>query len=141
MKKIFLAFFSIAFLSLIGSVIVFAQTSDRSSSTRPFDISCMRTIVSQRETTIQSSFDVFYSSVKSSLQTRQSALLTAWSIADKKQRHTAIRDAWSKFSESKKSASQIFKQAKLAAWKQFKADRKNCRVTGPEENQGVDINI
>jgi len=56
-------------------------------------------------------------SIKTALETRKTALKTAWSTTDATQRKSAIK----------------------AAWAQFKTEAKACKATSTNEIQGNDV--
>lgn len=104
-------------------------------------LACVKTAVEKREAAIQTAFDNFSVTIKSTLQTRKSELSAAWDIADRNERMKAVRNAWAKFKEAKRTAAKTFNQARLAAWKQFTIDRKACKALPTGEIPGADLSF
>ncbi len=134
-------------LAIMGVTALGANAQTTSSSVRPvppaqgkqLDIACMRTAVEKRENAIEAAWDKFAASIKSSLGTRKSELLTAWGITNRLERAKAINAAWAKFRTSRIAARKTLDGDRQAAWRQFIADRKVCGSGPTGEDPATDM--
>jgi len=89
---------------------------------------CMQNAVAKRDGAIITAWDKFSATIKSALETRKSALVTAWGINARKERRAAIKAAWNAFRKSNKDARIVLKSERNSAWNQFRIDAKGCRI-------------
>ena len=155
-KKLFISSCLAAFLVATLGLPVLAQNTTASATpaknimnilkktTATVNLACMQTAVGKRDTAIISAFDVFYAATKQALETRKTALTSAWGITDKTQRKTALTAAWKVYKDTQKTARQTLNKARKDAWQNFYTDRKACGTSGASEDQGtesMDVNI
>lgn len=122
MKKI-ISSILIVFIFGIG-LIAFAETTN---TKKTVDLTCMQIAVEKRDNAIITAWDKYTASVKSALETRKSALKSAWAITDKVQRVAAIRTAWSNYKSAIKTARKTWATEKRSAWQTWKTDAKTCK--------------
>ena len=141
-NKVVMTFGAVALFA--GSIPVFAEegrmenknaTSTGSAVTATV-LTCMQAAVDARDTAVIAGFDAYYPSVKTALQTRQSALKAAWAQTDQKTRRDATRAAWDAYKASIKTARSTMKAAHKAAWMKFEADRKACSPRATRDDNG-----
>lgn len=142
MKKIL---FSAGFVivSMIFSGVAFAEeivTTVSSEQKNTTDFNCVKTAVTTRETSIQSSFSKFSTTMTTALASRGVALSESWGMADAKTRRDSRNTAWNNYKKTAKDASRLLKTEKNNAWNKFKADSKACKVP-VVESESVVANI
>ena len=96
------------------------------------DGTCMVTAVTKRDNAILAAMDAYSAAVHSALQTRTSAVTTAWQNTDVKARRAAIKAAYLAGRTTVKTARKDWKAGRDAAWKQFRTDRKACGATAAD---------
>ena len=106
------------------------------------DLACMQTAVGGRDTAIIAAADVFYSAIKSALETRKAELVASWGLTIPVERRATRRAAWNKFYASSKQARTALRAAKKSAWDKFYADSKACKGVASDElgGRGIDAN-
>lgn len=118
--------------------------SSRASSASTTDVSCIKTAVEAREGKIIENQTNFSSEMKTVLETRKNALISAWGVTDAKNRKTDIKSAWNNFKTSSKVLTKAIKENNKSAWSTFEASRKACKGSAStaglaEENEGKGI--
>lgn len=109
-----------ASLSLSLAAPAFAATT--------INLQCMQNAVDRRESSLITSFDNYYSSVRSAMSIRKDGLRNSWSISDKKIRNDGIRAIEKTFRTAEKNARNARKDADRAAEKTYKSDAKLCET-------------
>ena len=106
------------------------------------DLACMQTAVGGRDTAIIAATDVFYSAMKSALETRKAELVASWGLTIPVERRATRRAACNKFYASSKQARTALRAAKKSAWDKFYADSKACKGVASDElgGRGIDAN-
>jgi hypothetical protein len=121
MKKIIS---SILIVLIFGiGLIAFAETTN---AKKTVDLTCMQSAVEKRDGAIITAWDKYTASVKSALETRKSALKSAWTITEKTERISAIKTAWNNYKSSIKTTRQTWMKERKATWQTWKTDAKAC---------------
>lgn len=122
-----------------------AQTgTNRTTTARTLDITCIQAAVDKREAAIIAAVDTYHSTVKTALETRRAALKAAWAIADRTQRRAAIKAAWDAFRGTWRTASNALHKTRRDAWKQYRTDRRACGPTATSDDltsESADSNL
>ncbi len=137
-KKLLIILIFVTFLFTTGLIV---KAVNKNLTDTAEVMACVKKAVEKRETTIQTAFDDFTTTIKSALQTRKNELLAAWDISERNERRIAIQNAWNKFREAKRTAIRTFNQARLTAWKQFTIERRACKALPTNENPGIDLSF
>jgi hypothetical protein len=135
-NKVFIG--TITITTLASGTLAFAQNAEgrKDGVLNAQTLSCVQTAIDMRDTAIIAAFDAYYPAVKSALQTRQSALKTAWMQTGQKERREAIKAAWDVYSKAIKSARMTMKAAHKATWSKFETDRKACNPKAGGDDKG-----
>jgi len=119
MKKII---FFVAIASIIAlPIFVLAKNN------ATVDLTCMQNAVEKRDSAIITAWDKYSASVKSALETRKSALKSAWTITEKTERISAIKTAWNNYKSAIKTTRQTWMKERKATWQAWKTDAKTCK--------------
>lgn len=133
------------FVALIFAITVFAKSTlakSCDSCSKNLSASCMQTAVEKRDIALIAAWDKYSAAIKSALETRKTALKSAWAVVDRTDRKKAIQDAWKNFKDERKEAREAFKNERKSAWQQFKKERKSCRNNGDDATaEAVDNSI
>lgn len=97
-------------------------------------ITCIKTAVDKRETTIFSAFTVYTDSSLASLATRKTSLLAAWNKPTKAEIKSAISVAWKTYKSSMSDNKALLHTSRSTAWAIYKADIKLCKWTSLVQN-------
>jgi len=127
-------------IALLGAILSLALSTTAFAA---LDTSCMVTAVDKREDAIISAWDTYAANYKAALETRQTALLAAWTDTNKATRRAAVRNAWRNFRKSRRATWRTRRSAILSAWRQFKTDRIACGAQSADESgtQSEDLNV
>lgn len=93
---------------------------------RKLDLACMQTSVEKRDNAIIAAWDKFTPAIKTALETRKTALKSAWTNTDKKARREAIKKTWTDYRDAVKTTRKTFNSERKAVWKTFNVERKSC---------------
>lgn len=112
-----------------------AETSQRSGrASTTVDATCMASAVETRETALLSAWSELNDSLVSALTDRKTALIAAWNISSQSERSIALKTAWKDWKADKKAANTEFRKDRKAAWDAFKKTAKDtCRTSVPKE--------
>jgi hypothetical protein len=130
MKKKALIALGISALAL-SSLVTVAQAKKTVS---PVKATCIQTAVVKRETATIAAFDVYTTSLRNVLGTKQEALKNAWGKTVVAERRSGLKDAWKNFRNSRLEIRKTYKAAQKSAWDLFKNEQKNCNVHGLQED-------
>lgn len=125
-------------LSLLALPVLADTASNANGANKTVDLSKMQAAVDARDTTIILAWDKYSADVKSALETRETALKSAWALTDKAARKTAIKEAWTNYRNAIKSAREALKKAKNDAWTQWKIDSKAAKGNA-EDNTSMSV--
>ncbi|MEK7150373.1 MAG: hypothetical protein AAB736_02080 [Patescibacteria group bacterium] len=107
------------------------------------NVICIKTAVEAREGRIIEIQVNSSSDMKTALETRKSALISAWSIYPGKDRRDAIKGAWNAFKSTSKTIGKALKDNNKSAWATFESATKPCKLGDgqglSEENAGKGI--
>lgn len=105
-----------------------------SSSTPKVDAACMQTAVENREIAITGAWTTFTSAIVSALESRKTALYSAWGMSDAKARGAAIKTTATTWKSANKKAHEELRKSRGAAWETFKKTAKDsCKMPVPKE--------
>ncbi len=108
----------------------------------PTTIACVRTAVTNRESSLDSAIGIYTQSVNTAYSTRASALASAYTLTDRTSIRNAVRAAWSAFNSSMKSARKAWQSARESAWNTFRTASRTCKVPSDisdQSNMGSDV--
>jgi hypothetical protein len=125
MKKA-LFFSAVAVMAMWGGVFAPGVSAAALSAS---ELACVRTAVEKRENGIIAAHTAFGSAVGSALQTRKSALVSAWGIEDRKARNTARYEAWRAFKDAVSLARKTHRTAVGGVWDAYRGEAKACNVS------------
>ena len=138
MKKIFLLV-SLLLVSFVLSSSVYAVAKKDAGA---LDLACIQTAVGKRETAVITASNTLATSIKSALESRKTALISAWGITNAKERRAARNLAWSTFKTAQKAARNAHLASVKYAWATWKTDATNCKVdVAGVEPQGLDVSV
>ncbi len=104
-----------------------AQTgTSTATSTPPMNLPCIQAAVQKHGNALIAAEEAFWSARKGATQTRLSAIVAAWGIADPVARRTAIKQANRAYRDALKQAQEAKRNAEKAAADQWKVDRNAC---------------
>ncbi len=132
MKKTIVLGLSVALLAMSGSI-TYAQIKSVgakafANQNASMNLPCVQTAVGVRETAIQASFTKFTSSTLTAMQTRATALNTAWGMTVGAERRAARKAAWDAYKSTNDAARATFKTEKQVAWDTFNKASAVCGV-------------
>ena len=126
-------------LSLLAlPVLADSTTPNANNANKAVDLTKMQAAVDTRDSAIILAWDKYTTDVKSTLETRETALKAAWALTDKTARKTAIKGAWTNYRNAIKSAREALKKAKNDAWAQWKIDSKAAKGNA-EDNTSISV--
>lgn len=105
------------------------------------DLVCMQTAVATRETAVVSSFDTYFTTLKTALTARMDDLKAAWALTDATARQEAIKKAWSDFDAAMKGDRETLKTAKKSVWDAFQTSKKTCHAANDAKDSKDDTNL
>lgn len=108
------------------------------------DFACVGAAVAVREDAIISGFSTYSTSALSALNTRKSALASAWALTTNDEIKKAAKDAMSAYKKSLKTARKTFKDARKSAWDTYKTSVKACSGEGESldsNGSGIDNSL
>ncbi len=139
MKKIFIVSLGVAILAITGNIAL-AQTQVKNTKAPTMNFSCVQTAVAEREAAVQQAFTKFNATVLTSLQTRATALNTAWGTTDAKTRRFQRAAAWETYRVANQTARNTLKTERTTAWNAFKTTSTGtCKVEVVETDTGDNL--
>ncbi len=90
-------------------------------------VTCIKTALQKRETTIFSDFTTYQNSALVVLATRKTALFAAWDKSTKSEVKTAVSTAWKTYKSSMSDLKSTLHTARDAAWSLYKTEVKSCK--------------
>ncbi len=97
-------------------------------------VTCIKTAVEKRETTLISALTNYQSGSLTILITRKTALLAAWDKLTKLEIKTAISAAWKAYKISMTDLKATLYTSRRAAWSTYKTEVKLCKWTSLVQN-------
>ncbi|GEM_PF-5047162 len=130
----------------IATSVVFAEAErPNATSTQPtthsINLACVQSAVQTRESALQSAWQTFSSAGSSALTARASALQAAWGNAEKQARQTAVKKAWRDFNTAIRAAKKVHKTANREAWAAFRTARKTCGTNSSDGDEDSGENL
>ncbi len=112
----------------------------QNASSTNVDATCMQTAVDTRESSLETAWNTFTTSVTSALSARKTALHDAWGLSVVSERNAAIKTAWKEWKSASKTNHKKLITDRKSAWETFrKTTKESCKVTAPkEEGQSSD---
>jgi hypothetical protein len=109
-------------------------TSTTPTTTPGYPAVCLQNAIGVREDGIMGAYNTRATAINAAMQTRKTALVTAWGIADVKERNKVRKAAWDTYNKARKTARTTYNATNKNVWKTFHAAAKACGVksTGVE---------
>ena len=90
-------------------------------------VTCIKTALQKRETTLLSDFTTYQNSALVVLATRKTALFVAWDKTTKSEVKTAVSAAWKIYKSSMSDLKSSLHTSRDAAWSLYKTEVKSCK--------------
>ena len=116
--------FTLGAIALIA--LAFVVAIPRGMASAATDVACIQNAVSVRESSIMNAVTTAQSVHTQALNTRASALQSAWGITDKTARKEAVKSAWSTYKTTMETNHQTRKSAHQTIKETFKQSKQAC---------------
>ncbi|NMC51130.1 hypothetical protein GYA54_00150 [Candidatus Kuenenbacteria bacterium] len=152
MKKIVFLILTITLMSVLVLPVLAGEHATTSTSTPPAwglkkktaettDWACVKTAVAKRESAVFSAYSIKSDAIKVALNNKKAALNEAYGKTDSKERIKARIKAWADYKLAVKNTNKVYRDAVNAAWKQYKTDRKACKLNVEMEPVGLELSL